>query len=127
MGDEEREKEVNEDAGAEVEGFEPFLPVVPEELAIDPILLALLQAAAFLDLADDESVDPDQAGFVLEHVGMYVQRLGPEGAAAVQQQLTRVHAHAKSQGWPAELAEFVERFLYNCGLGDEDDAPKDEQ
>ncbi len=36
-----------------------MFPVIPAELGIDPLLAALLQAAAFLDLGEDDVVDPD--------------------------------------------------------------------
>lgn len=104
---------------------EAFLPLVPTELGIDPILLALLQTAAFLDLSDDDSVDPEFAGDVLERVGLYVQRLPAERVPELQSQLGRLHAHAVEAGWPPDLSEFVGQFLYNCGLGDEDDVAKD--
>jgi hypothetical protein len=102
-----------DDAGA------GLLPVVPTELGIDPLLIALLHAAAFLDLSDDESVDPELAGDVLEHVGMYVQRLPPERLLEIESQLSSLSAHAEAQGWPGELVDFVASFLYNCGIGEE--------
>jgi hypothetical protein len=118
-GQEEDERE--EEEGEEAVDAQPLLPPIPEELGIDPLLLALLHTAAFLDLSDDESVDPELAGDVLEHVGMYAQRLPPERVQELEQQLEKLQAHAEQSGWPPELSEFVGQFLYNCGIGDEDD------
>lgn len=109
-----------DDDDAEVDGA-GLLPVVPPELGIDPLLIALLHAAAFLDLSDDDSVDPELAGDVLEHVGMYVQRLPAERVQDIERQLRTLSEHAEAQRWPEELVDFVASFLYNCGIGEEAD------
>ncbi len=94
-----------------------MFPVIPAELGIDPLLAALLQAAAFLDLGEDDVVDPDAAVSVLEHVGLYASRLSPEQIDALQEQLERIVEYGESQGWPEEIVEFTLRFLYHCGVG----------
>jgi hypothetical protein len=105
---------------------EPYLPEIPPELGVEPLLAALLQCAAFLDLGDDTSVDPVQADEVLEHVGMYVQRLPPERVADIEKQLARLKEHAEKANWPEPIAAFVADFLYSCGIGeDEDDEGQD--
>ena len=99
-----------------------MLPVVPEELGIDPLLLALLHLAAFLDLSDDSSPDADAAGEALEHVGLYVQRLDEPLLDRLEEQLGRLYEHARAAEWPEEQREFVADFLYSCGIGqDEED------
>lgn len=97
-----------------------MLPVAPEGLELDPVLLALLQCAAFLDLSSDEDVRPEGAGDVLEHVGMYVQRLGDEELDELESQLDDLAEHGASAGWPEELVQFVASFLENCGIVTED-------
>lgn len=123
MDDEDTETEEQTDENEE--GIDAFLPVVPEELGIDPVLLGLLHTAAFLDLADDDSVDPEFAGDVLEHVGLYIQRLGAERAGQIEAQLEKLAKYAAESGWPQHLREFVSHFLYNCGIGDEEDSSDD--
>jgi hypothetical protein len=103
---------------------EPYLPEIPPELGVDPLLAALLQCAAFLDLGDDTLVDPVQADEILEHVGMYVQRLPPERVADIEKQLERVREHAEKAGWPEPISAFVADFLYSCGIG-EDESDED--
>ncbi|HLV22724.1 MAG TPA: hypothetical protein VKZ49_17660 [Polyangiaceae bacterium] len=98
-----------------------FLPIVPPELEIEPLLLAVLHCAAFLDLAGEESVDEQDAGDVLEHIGMYVQRLPAPRLAELEQQLVRLQEHGKKASWPEPLVEFIADFLYNCGIGEDDD------
>jgi hypothetical protein len=113
----ERENE-NEAVVEELESA--MLPGVPEELALDPLLLALLRCASFLDLSGDEVVNAELAGEVLEHVGMYVQRLSDERLDEIQTQLETLEAYAVEQGWSSDVVEFIRDFLYNCGLGEDE-------
>ncbi|MEZ4219462.1 MAG: hypothetical protein R3B13_00945 [Polyangiaceae bacterium] len=101
---------------------EYVLPVVPLALDIDPELLALLHMVAFLDLSDDDQMDPEAAGDALEHVGMYMQRLGPERIAAFGAQLDRLARHAASEGWLESQQELVQEFLRACGVDTDADA-----
>ena len=101
---------------------EIMLPVVPEELDADPVLLGLLHCAAFLDYADDETVDPEAASEVLDHVAYYVRRLSAARLDELKAQLERVAEHGAREGWPEELVEFVKEFLENCTSDDEEDA-----
>jgi hypothetical protein len=95
-------------------GFEFMLPVVPEELEVDPVLLALLHCAAFLDFAEDDAVDPDLATEVLDHIAYYVRRAPAARLEQMRAELKRVERHAAEERWPAELVEFVGEFLDNC-------------
>jgi hypothetical protein len=119
MADDELDDGANDDGA---EGLEdPIMPVVPAELGIDPLLLALLHCAAFLDLAGEEEVDPDAAGDVLENLEVYVKRLPLERLGELQSQLEKLEGWAEDKGWPEELVDFVSDFLYSCGVGDEDE------
>jgi hypothetical protein len=117
------EQKDDEDSEAN-EPSSDMMPAVPEALGLDPLLLALLRCASFLDLTAEEGVNPELAGEVLEHVGMYIQRLPDERLDEIQSDLETLEAHAAEQGWPGDLVEFIRDFLYNCGLGeDEADEP----
>ncbi len=109
----------SQDAGDRLEEFS--LPVVPEPVGADPLLLALIHCAAFLDFAEEDVVDPYVATDVLDHVALYVRRLPPDRIADLEQQLARLEAHASRDGWPAELVEFVSEFLDNCQSDDTDE------
>ena len=101
--------------------LEAMLPVVPEELDVDPLLLALLQCAAFLDFADDTAVDPDAATDVLDHVAYYVRRLSTKRRDQMRAQVEKIEAYGAREGWPTELTEFVGDFLDNCTSDEDDD------
>ncbi len=98
-----------------------LMPIVPEELGIDPLLLALLHTTAFLDFSDDETVEPEAANEALERVEQYVQRLSDERLSALGADLEKLEAHATQAGWPEDMIDFVRDFLYNCGIGEDDD------
>jgi hypothetical protein len=102
------------------------MPIVPERLGVDPVLLAMLHLTALLDFADDDVVESQSANEALEFVEMYMQRLDTEQLEEVQAQLDRIEEYAAEEGWPEELTDFVRDFLYNCGLGEDDDASEDE-
>ncbi len=96
---------------------------MPDSVEVSPLLLALLHTAAFLDLSDDEALDPERAGKILQRVGLYVQRLSDDDVEAMADDLSLLVEHAKQAGWPAPAREFVETFLENCGFeldGDDD-------
>lgn len=111
----------NGDAGPE----SPMLPIVPEELAIDPLLLAVLSTAAFLDFADDDRLDPDSATEVLEAIGGYVQRLPDERLDEIEEQLERLAEHGEKSGWHPDHVDFVRDFLFSCGVDDDGEAEDD--
>ena len=111
---EDSEHEVNEAVSSGA-----MMPVIPEELGIDPLLSALLHCAAFLDLSEDGEVDDAASTAVLEHVGLYVQRLSPEELDDLADQLAELREHAHKVGWAPPLIEFVEDFLYSCGIGED--------
>ncbi len=121
----EREDDEEEPISGGVDGL--MMPSVPESLGIDPLLLALLHTTAFLDFSDDDTVEPEAANEALERVEQYVQRLPDERVSALQADLEKLEEHATQAGWPEDMIDFVRDFLYNCGIGDEDDEDADEE
>lgn len=106
--------------GAEgIEGM--VMPTVPESLGVDPVLLALLHLTSLLDFADDDELEPDAANAALEQIELYLQRLPSERLESIQADLDRIEEYGAEQGWPEELTDFVRDFLFNCGLGEDED------
>ncbi len=94
------------------------MPLLPAKLKVDPVLAGLLHCVAFLELSQDDTVDPDWAVEAMEHVSAYLGRLGSGEVEAISKQLERVAKHVKGQGAPAEVVEFFDEFLENFGAGD---------
>jgi hypothetical protein len=95
------------------------LPVIPEELKVDPVLLALLHAEAFLQLSEDDAVDPDDAVEASEHIGMYLGRLPPSRVKGIKAILGQLAAHGRKQGWPSDVVDFIVGFWENS-VGDDE-------
>ncbi len=97
------------------------LPLVPDDAGVDPIVLALLHAAMFLDLSEEPAVDATAARPVLERIGLYVQRLSDDEVEALADSLARLAERGERDGWPAPAIEFVRLFVENCGFTLESD------
>ena len=95
------------------------MPDVPETLDIDPVLLAVLHADAFLQLSEDEAVDPDAAIEASESIGHYLRRLPPARVETVKRDLERLAAHARREKWPRDLVEFIRDYWENA-VGDDE-------
>jgi len=96
------------------------MPAIPEEMGIDPILAGLLHQGAFLELSEDEAVDPDGAVEAMEHVAAYVQQPDPAAAREIQHDLDRIADYGRGNVWSEELLEYIREFLRNCGVGEEE-------
>jgi hypothetical protein len=97
------------------------LPLVADDAEIDPILLALLHAAMFLDLSEEPAVESGAARSVLERIGLYVQRLSDDEVEELAVSLERLAARGERDGWPPAAVHFVSSFLENCGFAAEPD------
>ncbi len=96
-----------------------LLPEIPAELNVQPLLLAVLHAAVFLDGSEDDVVDPDAAAEALEYLAAYLQRLrGPE-LRRVKEDLQVLAAYAKDQDWPKQQVRFFKDFLSSYGVEEE--------
>lgn len=98
------------------------MPELSSSLRVDPIVAALLHASAFLELSNDDAVDPAGAIKAMEHVGFYLGRLPARRIAAINAQVARVAAHAQAESWSDEAVEFFAEFMENFGFGGEDAA-----
>ncbi|MFO0809236.1 MAG: hypothetical protein U0746_11465 [Gemmataceae bacterium] len=106
----------------EVPDGSAVFPEIPADLGVDPLLLAVLQAVVFLGGSDEEIVQPDAADEVLEYMASYLQRLTGTELERVRGDISTVVAHAKRNGWPTEVHEFLSTFLADFGVGDDETA-----
>lgn len=91
-------------------------PVIPPELEVDPVLLAALHAAVFLDGSTRQVLDPDAAAEVLEYMASYFQRLGGERLGRVREDMECLVAYAQQQSWAREEVRFLKTFLKGFGV-----------
>ena len=94
-------------------------PLIPTELGVDPLLLAVLHAAVFLSGSDDEVVHPGAAAEALEYIATYLQRLNGSQIARIREDLEVLTSFAKREGWPKQEVQFLRSFLADFGVGEE--------
>ena len=91
-------------------------PLIPAELGIDPLLLAILHAVVFVEGSEEDVVHPDAAEEALEHFAGYLQRLSGPKLVRVREDLDCLAAYARQQEWPKAQARFVREFLTTYGI-----------
>ncbi len=112
--DERAEREVPEGAAV--------LPLIPPELGVHPLLVAVLHAVVFLDGSDEKVVDPDAAEEALEYVAGYVQRLTGPDLRRAHEDMATLAGFARQEGWPKQVVRFFKDFLEEFGVDGEEKA-----
>src|SRR5207253_10130514 len=82
-------------------------PLIPEELGVDPLLLAVLHATVFLDGSKDDVVDAGAAAEALEYLATYLQRLDGERRRRAREDMACLTAYARQEKWPKQLVRFL--------------------
>jgi hypothetical protein len=111
--------EAGEGNGAGGDGAAVF-PLIPDELQINPLLLALLHAMVFVDGSTDDIIDAEAADEAMQYIVTYLQRLKGPSLDRVQEDMDCLIDYAKQQGWPKQQLTFLKAFLADYGI-----APKD--
>jgi hypothetical protein len=97
-------------------------PLIPPELGVDPLLLAVIHAVVFLSGSDDEVVNPDASSEALEYMATYLQQLQGERLRRVREDLACLRTYGRQEKWPKQLTLFLKTFLADFGVGDESEA-----
>ena len=105
-----------EPEGAEVPEGAAVFPLIPTELGVHPLLLAVLHAVVFLSGSDEEVVQPDAAVEALEYIASYVQRLEGPMLERVREDLVCLVGYARQEKWPRPLVQFLKTFLADFGV-----------
>lgn len=101
------------------EGVAVF-PLIPAELGVHPLLLAVLHATVFLDGSDDGIVDPDAAEEALHYFATYLQRLHGAELRRAREDLLTLVGYAKDQKWAKQDVRFLKEFLAHFGVEEGD-------
>src|SRR5579884_723691 len=105
------------DAGAsEVPEGAAVFPLIPAELGVNPLLLAVLHATVFLAGSDDDVVQPDAAEEALQYLAGYMQRLDGPLLRQVREDLACLVSFAKQEKWPKQLIRMLQQFLKDFGI-----------
>jgi hypothetical protein len=112
----------DEQQGGEVPEGAAVFPLIPEELGINPLLLAVIHATVFLAGSDDDVVDPDAAQEALEYLAGYLQRLEGEQLARGREDMQCLIAYAHQERWPKQRIQSLKSFLDDFGVGAAEEA-----
>jgi hypothetical protein len=111
-----------DEAEREVPDGAAVFPLIPAELGVHPLLLAVLHAAVFLEGSEESVVHAAAAVEALEYLATYLQRLrGPE-LRRVREDLECLAGYGRQQGWPRSQIRFLKDFLSTYGITDQGEA-----
>jgi hypothetical protein len=91
-------------------------PLIPPELGIHPLTLAVLHAMVFLAGSDDDVVNPPAADEAVDRMAGYVQRLNGRQLQEIHEDLDCLVRYARQQKWPKQLVRSLQSFLADCGI-----------
>ncbi len=91
-------------------------PFVPEELGVNPLLLAVLHAVVFLEGSAPEVVQPQAAEEQLELIATQMQRLRGEDLRRTREDLAVLADYARQAKWGKGAVLFLRSFLKNFGV-----------
>lgn len=91
-------------------------PLVPEELGVHPLLLAVLHAVVFLEGSDPDVVRTDAANEQLELIATQLQRLKGDDLRRVREDLLVLADYGRHAGWDKSAIVFLKSFLKNFGV-----------
>jgi hypothetical protein len=94
-------------------------PLIPAELGVQPLLLAVLHATVFLSGSDDDVVDPAAAEEALQYLAGYLQRLGGPALERVREDMDCLAAFGRQEKWPKQMVRALQSFLGDYGIGTE--------
>jgi hypothetical protein len=106
-----------EPTGPEVPEGAAVFPLIPEELGIHPLLLAVIHAVVFFDGSDVEVLNDAAANEALNYFATYLQRLQGADLRRIHEDMECLIAFGKQEGWPKEEMQFLEEFLAEFGVG----------
>jgi hypothetical protein len=110
---------MSDEAERDVPEGAAVFPLIPEELGVSPLLLAVLHAVVFLDGSEEEVVHPQAALEAREYIATYLQRLSKDEVRRVREDLETLAGYARQQKWARPQVQFLKTFLKEHGVGEE--------
>jgi hypothetical protein len=95
------------------------LPLIPPELGIHPLLLAVLHAVVFFDGSSEDVVHDAAADEALNYLATYLQRLEGPDLRRIREDMDCLATFAREEKWPVEELQFLEGFLKEYGVAGE--------
>jgi len=101
-------------------------PLIPAELGVHPMLLAVLHAYVFLEGSDPPVLNPVVAEEAMNYLVTYLQRLTGPDLARVREDMHTLAGFAREDKWPKQQVRFLQEFLKDNGIGEPPGEPDEE-
>jgi hypothetical protein len=92
-------------------------PLIPAELGVNPLVLAVVHVAVFLSGSEDDIIHPDAAEEALQYLAGYLQRLEGPALHKVREDMDCLATFGRQEKWPKQVVRFLRDFLADCGVG----------
>jgi hypothetical protein len=104
-----------DDSQVEVPEGAAVFPLIPPELNIHPLLLAVVHAMVFVTGSSEEVINPKAADETIDLLSGYLQRLSGQDLARVRSDMECLVEYARREHWPKRDVQFLKAFLAECG------------
>lgn len=91
-------------------------PMIPVELGIHPLLLAVVHSYVFLEGSESSVLNPAVAEEAMNYLVSYLQRLQGDELRRVKEDMTTLAGFAKAEKWPKQQVRFLQDFLRENGI-----------
>ena len=91
-------------------------PLIPAELGVHPLLLAVLHAVVFLEGSGADVVNSAAAQEQLEVIAAVLQRLSEDNLRRVREDMATLVGYAKHEKWDKGSIQFLKNFLDDYGV-----------
>jgi hypothetical protein len=91
-------------------------PLIPSELGVHPLLLAVLHAYVFLEGSEASVLNPAVADEAMNYLVTYLQRLTGPDLTRVREDMHTLAGLAKAEKWPKQQVRFLQEFLKDNGI-----------
>jgi hypothetical protein len=112
---------MDEEAEESVPEGVALFPLIPPELGVNPLLLAVLHATVFLAGSDSEIVQAAAADEAVQYMAGYLARLQGPALRQVREDMEVLVRYARQQQWPKQVVRALKTFLDDYGIGEESD------
>src|SRR5205823_6593075 len=97
---------MTEEAESEVPEGAAVFPLIPPELGVNPLLLAVLHAVVFLEGSDPHIVESAAADEARQFIAGYLQRLRGDALQQAQEDINCLTNYARQAKWPKQELRF---------------------
>ena len=108
----------DEQAPAEAPDGAAVFPLIPPELGVHPLLLAVLHAYVFLEGSEPAVLNPEVAEEAMNYLVAYLQRLSGDELRRLREDMATLAGFTKSEKWPKQQVRFLQDFLKENGITD---------